>query len=113
MNLRHLVLAAVPLALAACGGAPTLEIQQAAAKTAVAPPSPAAGRCDATPWTGAISPEGRPDGLDAGDALADVAAAGWIASVGLPPQATSAAEPRAAAAKTRWRRFIVVGASLE
>lgn len=72
MNLRHLVLAALPAALVACGGGPTLEIQQAAAKTAVASPSPgsrpSASRCDATPWTGAISPEGRPDSLDAGDA---------------------------------------------
>jgi hypothetical protein len=72
MNLRHLVLAALPAALVACGGSPTLEIQQAAAKTAVAPPSPGsqlpASRCDAAPWTGAISPDGRPDSLDAGDA---------------------------------------------
>jgi len=69
MNLRHLVLAALPAAVVACGGGPTLEIQPAAARTAAAsPPPPVAGRCDATPWTGAISPEGRPDGLDAGDA---------------------------------------------
>src|SRR5262252_2318482 len=68
MNLRHLVLAVLPAALVACGGGPTLEIQPAAARTSAPSPQPAAGRCDATPWTGAISPEGRPDGLDAGDA---------------------------------------------
>jgi len=69
MNLRHLVLAALPAAVVACGGGPTLEIQPAAATTAASSPSPpAAVRCDATPWTGAINPEGRPDGLDAGDA---------------------------------------------
>jgi hypothetical protein len=69
MNLRHLVLAALPAALVACGGGPTLEIQPAAAKTAAASPSPAAASgCDAAAWTGAISPQGRPDALDAGDA---------------------------------------------
>jgi hypothetical protein len=67
MNLRHLVLVALPLALAACGGT-TLQIQPAAAKTAAAtPPAVTGGACDATPWTGAISPQGRPDSLDAGD----------------------------------------------
>jgi hypothetical protein len=68
MNLRHLVLAALPAALVACGGGPTLQIQTEAAKTSAPSSQPAASRCDATPWTGAISPEGRPDGLDAGDA---------------------------------------------
>ena len=73
MNLRRfLVLAALPaaaVAVAGCGGT-TLEIQPAAATTTVASPSPgaAASGCDATPWTGAISPQGRPDGLDGGDA---------------------------------------------
>jgi len=68
MNLRHLVLAVLPAALVACGGGPTLEIQPAAARTSAPSPQPAASRCDSTPWTGAISPEGRPDALDAGDA---------------------------------------------
>ena len=72
MNLRRfLVLAALPaavVAVAGCGGT-TLQIQPAAAATNAASPSPgASGRCDATPWTGAISPQGRPDSLDAGDA---------------------------------------------
>jgi hypothetical protein len=86
MNLRHLVIALAALgaaALAACGGSPTLAIQPAAA-TSPAPiaadgpaPTPATSgpalqpgsmRCDAGPWTGAISPEGRPDNFDAGDA---------------------------------------------
>src|SRR5262247_2013648 len=78
MNLRQLVLASAALGSAlvvACGGSsPTLEIQPAAAT--VASPSPRAsasssadaGRCDATRWTGAVNPEGRPDGFDAGDA---------------------------------------------
>jgi len=75
MNLRHLLLAALPAALVACGGSPTLEIQPAAATTTTTTARPAepaqsapATRCDAGRWTGAIDPEGRPDGLDAGDA---------------------------------------------
>jgi len=85
MNLRQpvLFLAAAVLGsavLAACGGGTTLQIQPAAATTtskpaapapaAPVPGSPASGSaaCDATPWLGAISPEGRPDSLDAGDA---------------------------------------------
>jgi hypothetical protein len=71
MNLRRfLALAALPAAVvaaAACGGT-TLQISPAAATTARTSPSPGAGGCDATPWTGAISPQGRPDSLDAGDA---------------------------------------------
>jgi hypothetical protein len=82
MNLRHLLLAAAgvcTIALAGCGGT-TLQVEPAAATFAVASPSPAgeppdaavqapAGTaCDATPWRGAIDPEGRPDSLDAGDA---------------------------------------------
>jgi len=74
MNLRHLALASLPaalVALAGCGGSPTLEIQPAAAKAAAATAQPATTatvRCDAGAWTGAISPEGRPDNFDAGDA---------------------------------------------
>src|SRR5690348_14690942 len=75
MNLRHLVFAAAALgsaALVACGGSPTLQIQPAAATSTSAPAAagaqPARVHCDAGPWTGAISPEGRPDNLDAGDA---------------------------------------------
>ena len=78
MNLRHLVLAALPaalLALMGCGGT-TLQIQPEAAKSSTSAGQPAAAtgaaaaptRCDAGPWTGAISPEGRPDNFDAGDA---------------------------------------------
>jgi hypothetical protein len=78
MNLRHLLLAAVGIGMAAltgCGGT-TLQISPASATLTSTPP-PAAGTaqqtaanaaCDAGPWTGAISPQGRPDGLDAGDA---------------------------------------------
>src|SRR5438034_1482628 len=62
-------------ALAACGGGTTLQVQPAAAtrpaaaaKPAAAPAQQPATDCDAGRWTGAISPEGRPDGLDAGDA---------------------------------------------
>jgi hypothetical protein len=78
MNLRQLRLAAVGLgssALVACGGATTLDVQPAAATHPVTTaPQPAASAapdavaCDAGQWRGAISPEGRPDGLDAGDA---------------------------------------------
>jgi hypothetical protein len=77
MNLRQLVLVAAglgPAALVACGGQ-TLQVQPAAAThatsaqaaTAGAPAAQATG-CDAGVWTGAVSPEGRPDRLDAGDA---------------------------------------------
>jgi hypothetical protein len=72
MNLRHLTFAAAglgALALDACGGGPTLAVQPAAATSAAQSAQRAsADRCDAGRWTGAISPEGRPDGLDAGDA---------------------------------------------
>lgn len=80
MNLRHLaVLAAAAGAAAgvACGGTTTLDLSPAAAtrpasngQASPAPTMPAAARprCDASAWVGAISPEGRPDGLDAGDA---------------------------------------------
>ena len=77
MNLRHLRFAAIALgsaALVACGGTTPLEVQPAAATTASKVQQPASGAtpdaaaCDATRWVGAISPEGRPDGLDAGDA---------------------------------------------
>jgi hypothetical protein len=67
-------MAAAGAALAACGGtAPTtLDVRPAAATgTAAAQAQPAgaqAAACDAGRWTGSISPEGRPDGLDAGDA---------------------------------------------
>ena len=75
MNLRHLLIATAGLgsaALVACGGT-TLQAQPAAATGTASPlaaagGAPAARHCDAGPWTGAISPEGRPDGLDAGDA---------------------------------------------
>lgn len=71
MNLRRfLVLAALPaavVAVAGCGGT-TLQVSPAAATKTTSSPSPSASGCDATPWTGAISPQGRPDGLDAGDA---------------------------------------------
>jgi hypothetical protein len=71
MNLRRLLLlATLPaavVAVAGCSGT-TLQISPAAATAATTSPSPGAGACDATPWTGAISPQGRPDGLDAGDA---------------------------------------------
>ncbi len=89
MNLRDLVLAAAGLgsaALVGCGG-PTLQVEPAAATAAAtaapaetaapepqatASPEPAGQRtadgCDAGPWTGTISPEGRPAGLDPGDA---------------------------------------------
>src|SRR5215467_2073814 len=71
MNLRRLLVLAVLLAavvaVAGCGGT-TLQVQPAAATKATSSPSPGAGGCDASPWTGAISPQGRPDGLDAGDA---------------------------------------------
>ena len=72
MNLRHLRFAAIGLgsaALVACGGT-TLQVQPAASTTAAPAPQPASsaapatGDCDATRWVGAISPEGRPDGLD-------------------------------------------------
>ncbi len=77
MNPRHVLIAftgaGAAAALAACGGgAATLDVRPAAA-TSPAPaggsaaPGPAA-TCDAGRWTGAVSPEGRPDGLDAGDA---------------------------------------------
>lgn len=75
MNLRHLLIATAGLGsagLVACGGT-TLQVQPAAATLAASPQpatgqQPAAAECDASPWVGAISPEGRPDGLDAGDA---------------------------------------------
>jgi hypothetical protein len=78
VNPRHLILPAAAAALAACGAGPTtLQVQPAAATRTTsaqqaAPPSPAdpsvPATCDSGPWTGAISPEGRPDNLDAGDA---------------------------------------------
>jgi hypothetical protein len=70
MNLLRLALAAglAALALTGCGGA-TLNVTPAAATTAAPGPTRPAGRsCDAGTWTGAVSPEGRPDGFDAGDA---------------------------------------------
>jgi hypothetical protein len=77
MNLRHLTFAAIPaalLALTSCGGT-TLSISPAAATTTTSGPnSPsaaavaAAPACDTSAWTGAISPQGRPDNFDAGDA---------------------------------------------
>ena len=75
MILRHLHLAVAgagaAAVLAGCGAAQTtLEVQPAAATRPVASPAgaaPAAGDCDTGRWTGAVSPEGRPDSLDAGD----------------------------------------------
>jgi hypothetical protein len=70
MNLRHLTLAALGFGattVVACGGTPTFDATLEAAVKA-APPKQAAKRCDAGRWTGAINPEGRPDGFDAGDA---------------------------------------------
>lgn len=69
MNLRQLLVAVTGLgtvALAGCGSGPTLMVQPAAA-TRPAPSAPARADCDAGRWTGAISPEGRPEGFDAGD----------------------------------------------
>lgn len=84
MNLRHLTFAAVglgTLALAACGDGPTLAIQPAAATSPAPSPQQTSGdRCNTGRWAGAISPEGRPDGLDSGDAGAVYMwhdAAGW------------------------------------
>jgi hypothetical protein len=80
MNLRRLLLTGAGLgsaALAACGGqtlpvqpaAATLTVSSSPAASGAAPAQPAAGGdCDTGAWTGAISPEGRPDSLDAGDA---------------------------------------------
>jgi hypothetical protein len=72
MNLRRLslVLAAAGLgsaALAGCGGGPTLQMQPAAATSTQQPQAAPAAACDASPWMGTISPQGRPDKLDAGD----------------------------------------------
>jgi hypothetical protein len=72
MNLRRLslVLAAAGLGsagLAGCGGGPTLQRRPAAATSTQQPQAAQAAACDASPWQGAISPEGRPDKLDAGD----------------------------------------------
>lgn len=80
MNLRHLAVlaaAAGAVAVAACGGPTTLNLSPAAAtrqastrqaSPASTTPAAARARCDARVWVGAISPEGRPDGFDAGDA---------------------------------------------
>src|SRR5215472_8979967 len=80
MNLRHLAVlaaAAGAVAVAACGGPTTLNLSPAAAtrqastrqaSPASTTPAAARARCDAGVWVGAISPEGRPDGFDAGDA---------------------------------------------
>lgn len=69
MNLRHLTFAAIGLGAAAavaCGSGTTLNVTPAAAVKATPSAQTAAG-CDAGRWTGAISPEGRPDAFDAGD----------------------------------------------
>lgn len=94
MNLRHLVLVAMAgpgaAVLLACGSGTTLQAQPAASTQSSGVPQVAAAThpvvvladqsgstpsdaanaaaCDTTPWTGAINPQGRPDGLDAGDA---------------------------------------------
>jgi hypothetical protein len=69
MNARLLIPAPIAaLVLAGCGAAaPTLTVEPAAAKQPA--PASAAPRtdCDAGRWTGAIDPEGRPEGFDAGD----------------------------------------------
>ena len=70
MNLRHLSLAAAGLgaaAIVACGSSPTLNVTPAAA-VKTAPTRQVAEACDTGRWTGAVNPEGRPDGFDAGDA---------------------------------------------
>lgn len=74
MNLRHFTLVALGFGattLLACGGTPTLDTTlEAAVKAAPAKhmANHTAKGCDAGRWTGAINPEGRPDGFDAGDA---------------------------------------------
>ena len=70
MNLRHLPLAAAgagAAAIVACGSANTLDATPAAA-VKPAPARQASTACDAGRWIGPVNPEGRPDGLDAGDA---------------------------------------------
>src|SRR5437660_8383930 len=75
MNLRQLTIVAAGLgaaALTGCGQG-TIAFQPAAATHPAPGQAPAqqpasAAPCDAGAWTGAISPEGRPDALDAGDA---------------------------------------------
>ena len=74
MNLRHFTLVALGFGattVLACGGTPTLDTTLEAAVRA-APAQHMANHtakgCDAGRWTGAINPEGRPDGFDAGDA---------------------------------------------
>jgi len=70
MNLRHLSLAAAGLgaaAIVACGSSPTLNVTPAAA-VKTKPARQVAEACGAGRWTGAVNPEGRPDGFDAGDA---------------------------------------------
>jgi hypothetical protein len=78
MQLRILVVGAGALAaLTGCGTGTTLLARPAAA-TAAATATPGtatpgtatpgtARSCDAGPWTGALDPQGRPDGFDAGD----------------------------------------------
>jgi hypothetical protein len=74
MNLRHLLIAAAGLAtaaLAACGGPSDFVPAAATSGVVTASPAPATGSlapCSGDRWTGAVSPEGRPDKLDAGDA---------------------------------------------